>query len=90
MKEFILHWGDGQDEKARGATISQAFTNMGYGAGALGALDYYEETFESKIWSLFKEDKLPISEIADQLDTTETKVLNVLNDPCCETKFNGT
>ena len=43
MKTYILHWLDGTTEKIEGNSISDAFTRAGYGAGALRALDYYEE-----------------------------------------------
>lgn len=43
MKTFILHWLDGTTEKVYGNSIGNAFTNAGYGAGAIHALDYYEE-----------------------------------------------
>lgn len=43
IKTFILHWLNGKTEEVKGTTIADAFTNAGYGAGALGALDYYEE-----------------------------------------------
>lgn len=43
MKAFILHWIGGKTEKVHGNTIREAFTNAGYGAKALQALDYYEE-----------------------------------------------
>ena len=43
MKTYILHWLSGETEEVTGYSISDAFTRAGYGAGALGALDYYEE-----------------------------------------------
>ena len=43
MKTYILHWLDGTTEEIEGNSISDAFTRAGYGAGALKALDYYEE-----------------------------------------------
>lgn len=46
MEEFILHWKDGQDEKVTGENIADAMTRAGYGAGALPALDYWEEVEE--------------------------------------------
>lgn len=42
-KTFILHWFDRTTEKVNGDSISQAFMMAGYGAGALRALDYWEE-----------------------------------------------
>jgi len=43
MKTFILHWRRGANEKAYGDDIAQAMNNLGYGQGALPALDYWEE-----------------------------------------------
>ena len=43
MKTFILHWLDGTTQIIHGNTISDAFAKAGYGAGALTALDYYDE-----------------------------------------------
>lgn len=42
-RKFILHWLDGSTNVVYGHTIAQAFTNAGYGAGAVRALDYWEE-----------------------------------------------
>ena len=42
MKKFKLFWLDGVTEIISGNSIAEAFTNAGYGAGALAALDYYE------------------------------------------------
>lgn len=42
MKTFVFHWLDGKTETARGLTVSEAYAHLGYGAGALAALDYYE------------------------------------------------
>jgi hypothetical protein len=41
--KFLLYWrGSGDVELVEGSTIAEAFSNAGYGAGALRALDYYE------------------------------------------------
>ena len=48
MKEFILHWKDGKDEKVKGTNIADAMTKAGYGKGALPALDYWEEVEKKK------------------------------------------
>lgn len=42
-KVFKLYWLDGTTEEIKGCSISIAFMIMGYGSGALAALDYYEE-----------------------------------------------
>lgn len=43
IKTYIFHWRDGTKTESEGATPEEAFTNAGYGAGAVGALDYHEE-----------------------------------------------
>jgi hypothetical protein len=43
MNYFRLFWRDGKQEVIEGTTISDAFTRAGYGAGAVAALDYYEQ-----------------------------------------------
>jgi hypothetical protein len=42
MKKFRLYWLDGKTEVVEGATITEAFTNAGYGNGALKALDFHD------------------------------------------------
>lgn len=43
MKKFKLHWLGGKTEIVEGLDIADAFRRAGYGAGAIGALDWYEE-----------------------------------------------
>ena len=43
MKTFKLHWLSGEVEVVKGYSISDAFTKAGYGAGAIRALDWWEE-----------------------------------------------
>jgi hypothetical protein len=46
-KYFRLHWrGNLADNVISGSSIADAFKNGGFGGGALGALDYYEEIKE--------------------------------------------
>ena len=42
-KIFIIHWLDGKVEEISGDNIADAFNKAGYGAGAVAAIDYYEE-----------------------------------------------
>jgi hypothetical protein len=42
-KTFIFHWLGGKSEPGKGTSVSDAFIKLGYGAGAMRALDYYEE-----------------------------------------------
>lgn len=42
-KTFILHWLDNSEEKVSGIDIADACRKAGLGAGAIRALDYYEE-----------------------------------------------
>ena len=43
MKKYRFHWLDGKVHEGEGRNAVDAFTRLGFGAGALGALDYYEE-----------------------------------------------
>ena len=43
LKKFRFHWLDGKVDEGEGYTVSDAFTKLGYGGGAINALDYYEE-----------------------------------------------
>lgn len=43
MKRYIIYWLDGKIEEVRGQTFEEAFMKAGYGAGAIAAIDYYEE-----------------------------------------------
>ena len=45
-KDFILYWRHGDLTHVKGTTIDSAFTQAGYGAGAMGALDFYMEEKE--------------------------------------------
>ncbi len=42
-KTFILHWLHGEDTTITGIDIKDAFRRAGYGAGAVSALDFWEE-----------------------------------------------
>ena len=42
-KTFVLHWLDGTDITITGTDIHDAFCRAGFGAGAMPALDYFEE-----------------------------------------------
>lgn len=41
MKEFTIFWKDGKREVLTGSSAANAFTRAGYGAGAMGAVDFY-------------------------------------------------
>lgn len=43
MKRFILHWKTGKPEYIEGMDIADAFNKAGIGAGALAALDHWNE-----------------------------------------------
>ena len=42
MPTYIFHWLDGSTNEGNGETPDDAFTHLGFGAGAVRALDYYE------------------------------------------------
>jgi len=46
MQKFEFHWIDGSKELGIGTDVADAFTRLGYGHGAIGALDYYEAECE--------------------------------------------
>jgi hypothetical protein len=43
MKRYRFHWLTGDVDEGEGSSPEDAFTHLGYGAGALPALDYFEE-----------------------------------------------
>lgn len=47
-KSFRLYWLDGSTEVIKGVSIEKAFTNHGYGAGAIRALDFFNNGEEQK------------------------------------------
>lgn len=57
-KKFIMYWIHGSYSVLSGASIEEAFSNSGYGAGAISAVDFYEQSNhptyswnpESKTW----------------------------------------
>lgn len=42
MKKFRLYWLDGKTEIVEGDDITDAFSKAGYGAGAMRALDFWD------------------------------------------------
>lgn len=42
MRKFRLYWRDGKTEVIEGLHIADALTKAGYVAGAMGALDFYD------------------------------------------------
>lgn len=49
-KTFTLYWRDGKRELVHGATIAEACTHAGYGAGAIRALDFYAKGDDNSYW----------------------------------------
>lgn len=47
MKTFKFHWRDGKVSTGRGTDAADALTRLGYGGGAVAALDYHEEVKEA-------------------------------------------
>lgn len=43
MRAFIIHWLDNTTSKIYGYSIDDAFMKAGFGAGALSAIDWWEE-----------------------------------------------
>lgn len=43
-KTFRFHWiGSKKTDEGKGKNVADAFTRLGFGAGAMEALDFYEE-----------------------------------------------
>lgn len=49
-KQFTIFWLSGKSEIIVGNTIKEAFTNAGYGAGALKAVDFYADGDETQFY----------------------------------------
>lgn len=47
MNKYRFNWRDGSVSEGHGTTPEEAFTHLGYGAGAARALDYWERISES-------------------------------------------
>lgn len=47
-KSFRLYWLDGKTEVIKGPNIETAFTRRGYGAGAVKAIDFYDNGEQQK------------------------------------------
>lgn len=45
-KLYRFHWGDKKVDESKGYSVADAFRRLGYGGGALRALDYWEEVSE--------------------------------------------
>ena len=54
MKRFRFYWLDGSVNEGDGLNVEDAFTRLGFGQGAVRALDYYEE-IEPLLISVIKE-----------------------------------
>jgi len=39
---YRFHWRSGEPSEGRGRDVADAFGRLGYGGGAIAALDYYE------------------------------------------------
>jgi hypothetical protein len=43
QRKFRFYFLDGKVEEGEGETVADAFRRLGYGGGAINALDFYEE-----------------------------------------------
>lgn len=43
MYKYTFHWDGGKTEIGYGNSAAEAFMKLGYGGGALRALDWYDE-----------------------------------------------
>ncbi len=47
-KLFEFIWRDGKVDRGYGKDVADAFSRLGYGGGAISALDYHREVDEEK------------------------------------------
>jgi hypothetical protein len=59
---FRIYWLDGKNEEGPGASINDAFTRLGYGAGALHAVDYFKELTASVLAQELIELQAPLND----------------------------
>lgn len=43
MRKYRFYWLDGRTNEGEGVSVADAFRRLGFGAGAMPALDYYKE-----------------------------------------------
>ncbi len=43
MKRYRFYWLTGKISEGEGTSVEDAFTHLGFGAGAVRALDYFKE-----------------------------------------------
>lgn len=43
MRRFRFHWRDGKIDEGDGRDVADAFSRLGYGGGAIRALDWHED-----------------------------------------------
>lgn len=68
QKMFRLYWLNGQTEVVKGTDVTDAFTNRGYGQGAVHALDFYntienEQTPLSHYWDTSEKKWVPVTPV---------------------------
>ena len=56
MKTFTFYWLDGQKDVGKGHSVADAFSRLGYGGGALAALDFYSEGSDDDEYYFNKEE----------------------------------
>ena len=57
LKEFTLYWRDGKREVLRGDSPADAMNRVGYGGGAVRALDFYANGDDKEyVWDASKKD----------------------------------
>lgn len=44
-KKYVFHWLDGKQDIGEGQDEADAFTKLGYGGGAVRALDWVERVY---------------------------------------------
>jgi len=53
--KYTIFWLTGEAQIVKGDSVSEAMTNAGIGAGAIRAMDFFEEGDKRKYWKWNKE-----------------------------------
>lgn len=80
MKKYKFYWKDGHIDECEGFSPADALLKLGYGAGALPAMDHWEEIFAS-IDIPNKEDRIIVTYRGKPIDEmSREELLQALTD----------
>ena len=75
--KYKFHWRDGKTDIGEGETPEAALTALGYGRGAVGALDYYEPVEPDTTPAMLQRE----NEILSTLNRIRIEISNALHGP---------